>query len=252
MRTLLLRVEYDGTNFGGWQFQLNAPTIQGELEKAWHKLTGSDERIVGAGRTDAGVHSRGQVAHIKIPDEFNIPDHKFALALNSRLPKSIRITATQVTELDIQARFDAISREYSYSITTNQSVFNRHFSWHVNYRFDHELLVESAAAFLGKHNFTTFSKRNDDTLSYVCDLQICEWTEIDNGLRLRIKADRFVYGMVRSLVGAMMDTATHKLTISNLIEYLHLADRQHNSTLAPPQGLILEKIGYPAELGVMI
>ncbi len=252
MRTLLLRVEYDGTNFGGWQFQLNAPTIQGELEKAWRILTGTEIRIVGAGRTDAGVHARGQVAHLLLPDDFKIPDHKIALAINSRLPKSIRIAAAQVTDRPVQARFDAISREYSYSITTDQSVFNRHYSWHVNYRFDHALLAASAATFLGKHNFTTFSKRNEDTKSYVCDLQICEWTEIDNGLRLRIKADRFVYGMVRSLVGAMMDAACHKRTISNLIESLHLADRHLNSTLAPPQGLILEKIGYPPELGVMI
>lgn len=252
MRTLLLRVEYDGTNFGGWQFQLNASSIQGELEKAWRNLTRLDTRIVGAGRTDAGVHSRGQIAHVKLPDDFRIPDHKIALAMNSRLPKSIRITATQITDQDIQARFDAISREYSYTISTDQSVFNRHFAWHVNYKFDHELLAQAATAFLGKHNFTTFSKNNVDTKSYLCDLQICSWTEIDNGLRLRIQADRFVYGMVRALVGTMMDVATHKRTISNIIESLHLADRSLGSTLAPPQGLVLEKIGYQSELNVII
>ena len=103
MRTLLLRVEYDGTTYGGWQFQLNAPTIQGELEKAWKVLTGYSSRFIGAGRTDAGVHGRGQIAHVELPENFKIPDHKIKISLNSRLPKSIRIVATQITENNFQA-----------------------------------------------------------------------------------------------------------------------------------------------------
>lgn len=250
--TLLLRVEYDGTNYSGWQNQLNAPTIQHELEKAWYKLTAVRSSVIGSGRTDAGVHGRGQIAHILLHDGFKIPEHKIAVALNSRLPKDIRITGAQITERNVQARFDAISREYSYSISTEQSVFHRNYCWHIHFPFDVQLLHESGKLFIGTHDFTTFSKLNHDTKNYVCSVSICEWTEFHHSVRLRIKSDRFVYGMVRSLVGVMMDIARNRRSLEEVKDALAQKDRRLISTLAPPQGLVLEKVCYPEEFNLVI
>jgi len=250
--TLLLRVEYDGTSYSGWQNQLNAPTVQHQLECAWRKLTGMQSSVIGSGRTDAGVHGRGQIAHIVLPENFRIPEHKIAKALNSRLPKDIRITAIQLTERDIQARFDAVSREYSYSISTEESVFHRNYCWHIHFPFDVSLLRESGKIFLGIHDFTTFSKLNHDTKNYVCNVSVCEWTEFQHSVRLRIKSDRFVYGMVRSLVGVMMDIARNRRSIEEVQSALAQKNRKLISTLAPPQGLVLEKVCYPEEFNIVI
>lgn len=250
--TLLIRVEYDGTNYSGWQIQPNAPSIQQELERAWYKLTGVQTGVFGAGRTDAGVHGRGQIAHIRLEDDFRIPEHKIAIAFNSRLPKDIRIAAVQITERDVQARFDAIAREYSYLISTQESVFYRNFCWQVRFPFDVHRLHDAARLFLGVHNFTTFSKINHDTKNYVCSVSECSWTELKHGAKLRIKADRFVYGMVRSLVGVMMDIARNRRTVEEVSSSLDLQDRRFISPLAPPEGLVLEKVYYPDEYNVIL
>jgi tRNA pseudouridine38-40 synthase len=250
--TLLLRVEYDGTNYSGWQIQPNARSVQQELETAWYKLTGVRTSIIGAGRTDAGVHGRGQIAHLRLHEDFKIPEHKITVAFNSRLPKDIRIWAVQLTEREVQARFDAISREYSYSISTQESVFNRSFCWQVRFPFNAHRLHDAANLFLGVHNFTTFSKINHDTKNYVCSVSVCEWTEFEHGAQLRIKSDRFVYGMVRSLVGVMMDIARQRRTVEEVRSALERMNRRFISPLAPPQGLVLEKVCYPEEFGVLI
>ena len=126
-KTLAMILEYDGTNFSGWQIQPNARTIQQEIENAMKVLTGRDISIIGAGRTDSGVHANGMVAHAKIDDDFPIPENKLAIAINSRLPADVRIKKAKFFEIPFHARFDAVAREYSYAITTEETVFNRFF-----------------------------------------------------------------------------------------------------------------------------
>ena len=137
MRTLALQIEYDGTNFSGWQIQPNIRTVQQEIETALEKLCGFPFSIQGSGRTDKGVHSRGQVAHTTIDDRFKIPADKIAFVISSILPKDIRIRKAKIFNTKFHARFNAIAREYSYTVAQQKSVFNRFFiSYYHGYQRD--------------------------------------------------------------------------------------------------------------------
>ena len=246
----VIKVEYDGTNYAGWQRQKNGLSIQHCIEQALLRLTGHSINILGAGRTDAGVHARGQIAHFKTTSEiFSVPNNKVIKALNSRLPKDIRITGHCTAESTFHSTKDAIYREYSYTLTTKESVFDRHFATFYPYPFDVITLLESGMIFLGEHDFTSYSKKNPSTLSYICNVQQCNWVQNqDSTFVLTIGANRFVYGMVRSIVGAMLEYARGTFTKQEIQDYLaspmRLTDKKR-APLAPPEGLVLEKVYYP-------
>lgn len=250
-RTLILKIEYDGTDYAGWQRQKNATSIQSEIERGIYEITGAKLIVIGAGRTDAGVHSRGQVANCKLNEDFSIPEHKIPNAINSKLRPDIRIKRAMIADFHFNARFDAIAREYSYSIIREDSVFSRRFTTRIKYPFSFDKLEESAQIFKGIHDFTTFSKHNPDTKNSVCNVKDCQWrvnSDIANKtdvFQLKIIADRFIYGMVRSLAGAMLDVARNKRTLEDLSSALLKRDRRLSSPLAPPEGLILEGVYYP-------
>jgi tRNA pseudouridine38-40 synthase len=252
MQTLILKIQYDGTNYGGWQIQPNAPTIQDEVQKAISKITSEKVNLIGAGRTDSGVHARGMIAHTVLENGLKIPLKKLILGINARLPNDICIMDAVLTDKKFNARFDAIARKYSYSIHLIQSPFLQRYSTYIKYKINIDKLFDSSSVFLGEHDFTTFSKLNSDTKNYVCNVEICEWEKLnDNQYVLHIKADRFVYGMVRSIVGAMLDVARGKRSKQEIVESLSLKNRSLCSTLAPPQGLVLEKIFYPKDLNFL-
>jgi len=245
LRTLAIIIEYDGTNFSGWQIQPNARTVQETIEQSLYKLTNQNHRIFGAGRTDAGVHARGQVAHAIIDEGFTIPEDKIDVAINSKLPKDIRIVKSKIFSSEFHARFDAIAREYSYTLALRESVFSRHFTTYYKYHLDFHKLSEAATFFVGKHDYTTFSKLNESTRSYICDIEECYWEKLDDyHYRLHIKADRFVYGMVRALTGTMLEFAGGRMTKDNLKSALLHKNRSLCPALAEPQGLVLEKVYY--------
>lgn len=252
VNTLLLRFEYDGTNYCGMQFQENGISIQQKIEEIYEKLTGVKRRLICAGRTDAGVHAKGQVGHIYCGEEFTIPTDRVHLAFNSKLPRDIRINGVIKSDEFIHARFDALWRRYSYTVINNESVFTRRFSWAVHFPLDEELLQEGAKIFLGEHNFTSFSKLNTSTKSYICTVEECFWERINKEtLKLNIRANRFVYGMVRSLVGTMVDIGRGRRTLDDVKNALEQCDRSLNSWLAPPEGLVFEEVGYPQEKRVI-
>lgn len=249
MSHLILRVEYDGTKFCGWQMQPNAPTVEGALRKTIQTIYGEDVPLIGAGRTDTGVHARGQVASADLP-KLKVPADRLLKAFNSYLPKNIRINGLSIVDEKFHARFDAIAREYSFTILDRESVFFDKYAMFIKYPYCKQALMESASLFLGKHDFTTFSKLNLSTKKYVCTIHECEWTELDkNTMRLKIKADRFVYGMVRSLVGVMLEISRGRRSNEEVALALELKDRKLISPLALANGLILEKIYYKEELG---
>ena len=253
MKTLILQIEYDGTNYAGWQIQPNDTTIQGLIENALISIYGFDIGVIAAGRTDAGVHARGQVAHTKLLEDFPVPQEKIPVALNSKLPNDIRIKKAILLPNNFHARYDAAAREYSYTIITKESVFNNRFTTYFKYQFDSNILIKSAEIFLGKHDFTTFSKLNEDTKNYVCNVETCFWQKTDeNKWKLTIKADHFVYGMVRAIVGALLDCARGKRTLNDIKSALKKCDRNLASPLAPPQGLILEKVYYPEKFNFFV
>ncbi|GBD06576.1 tRNA pseudouridine synthase A [bacterium HR21] len=250
-RTLLLRLEYDGTRYAGWQRQPQALTVQSVVEETLKRLCSCHLRAVAAGRTDAGVHARGQVVHVRIPPSWRIPEERIPAALNSLLPPDIRVRRAQLTERPIHARYDACAREYSYTLTRSPSVFGRHFCWYVPFPFEPALLAEAASLFVGRQDFTTFSKHHPQTRSYVCTVMEARWEQLcDQSWRFHIRADRFVYGMVRALVGAMLQVARYRRTLEELRQALAARDRRYASPLAPPHGLVLERVFYPESLGV--
>lgn len=246
---LALLVEYDGTEYAGWQNQPNAPTIQAALEYAVRMIYGVNIPVVGSGRTDAGVHARGQVVHVDLPNgAHQLHESKITSALNSKLPPDIRIRKGRILETPFHARYDAIRREYRYYISKEKSVFSRRFSWAPSLPFDSSLLHEAAEVFKGCFDFTTFSKLNESTTSYVCNVLECSVHDTPEQIEIVIAADRFVYGMCRSIVGAMMSVARGRRSTYDISCALEAQDRSLQEVLAPAKGLVLTRVTYPFDL----
>jgi tRNA pseudouridine38-40 synthase len=243
---IALLLEYEGSLYAGWQIQPNAISIQEVVEGAAHQTFGTSTPVVGAGRTDTGVHARGQVAHMHLGvGSHQIPTEKIPHALNSRLPSDIRVRDAVHVHEEFHARYRAEWREYVYLISPERSVFSRHYCWCPDLSFSPDMLGEAAREFEGKHDFTTFSKQNPDTPKYECNIQICRVESQNDRYLIRIRSDRFVYGMCRSIVGTMMAVARGKFALSDIAPSFESRDRSLQPALAPPHGLILNRVGYP-------
>lgn len=251
MATLVLYLQYDGTNYSGWQIQKNALTVQQVVESAIEKVTSKYYSSNASGRTDAGVHARCQVVSLKIGDEFTLPESKITTAINSKLPRDVRVTYSKIYEGYFHARHDAGFREYEYLLSTCFNPFERLYVSNMKYPINKDLLFAAAELFRGKHDFTTFSKFNPDNKKPVCDVTFCSWENItEHKFRLAIRANHFLYGMVRSIVGAMIEIARGKRTFNEIAVAFEKKDRLYNSALAPPQGLYLNKVYYPEKFGL--
>jgi tRNA pseudouridine38-40 synthase len=248
-KNLILNIQYDGTNYSGWQIQPNAITIQGKLQNVLKELTGLNLNIIAAGRTDAGVHAKNMTAHAKIDDNFNLPDTKIKAAINSILPNDIRINKAIVYNGEFHSRFDALKREYHYYLMTDYNVFRRLQSGYYKYPIDEKKLLATSGLFEMTADFTTFSKINPDIKNNKCIIDLCKWEKIDeNYFVLKIRANHFLYGMVRALTGAMLDIARGKRDKRDVLIALQQQNRQLASPLAPPQGLFFAKAFYNNEI----
>ncbi len=248
MPNIALLIEYDGTNYSGWQFQPNSISIQESIEKALLYLYKTKVSVISAGRTDAGVHSCGQVANFKAENN-PIPIDKIPKAVNSLLNTDIRIINANYVSDDFNARYSAIAREYIYKLSTKYSVFERNYWHYVPFKIDIDKLFEIATVFIGSHNFTSFSKNNPDTKSYICNVEKSFWEKVDeHHYYFTIKANRFVYGMVRTIIGTMIDYARGYKSKEIIVSDLNNLSRKNISALAPASGLYLYKIYYPNEI----
>jgi tRNA pseudouridine38-40 synthase len=246
MMTLILEIEYDGTDFCGWQIQPNGRTVMEDIEKSIAKVYGQEVRLVGAGRTDAGVHAKGMVASGVIDFMPRVEERRAVLAINSQLDQDVRIKKAVYYDGKFHARYDAVAREYSYHLLRSVSVFHRKYAYNCTLPIDEEILFKSAEIFLGKRDFTTFSKVNPSIKKNICDVQICYWEKVTADYYiLHIKADHFLYGMVRSLTGAMLEAARGYKSLDEIKAALESCNRFNNSVLAPAQGLFFEKAYYP-------
>ncbi len=246
---IALLIEYDGTDYAGWQNQPNGRSIQSLVEETVAHTFGLVVPVIGSGRTDAGVHARGQVAHMNLgPDANRIPIVKVPIALNTRLPKDVRIRSAVEVDDDFHARYGARSREYVYRITRSYSVFSRTFAWTPELPYDEDTLADALSVFEGVHDFTAISKHNPDTRSYTCDVEMCRLERSEDVLTIRIRADRFVYGMCRAIVGTAMTVARGKMTRHDAVSLLRERSRNGQAPLAPPQGLILNRVRYASTI----
>lgn len=243
MQNIRLTIEYDGTGFVGWQVQPNGTSIQEELEKAISQITQQRASTVAAGRTDAGVHARGQVVSTRIADFTDLG--LFVKRLNALLPPQIVILSAEPVADEFHARHSARARIYQYYLALKLTAIGRDYSWYVGgYNLDLDLLEQGAAMLMGAHDFQSFCKNNSDVDHFRCVVEESRWYKNGSGLVFRIRANRFLYGMVRALVGTMVDIARGHRPLTDMQRILEARDRSLASMAAPSRGLFLEEIIY--------
>ena len=243
-----LRLAYNGSPFHGWQRQPNAVSVQQTLEDALSIMLRHEVEIVGAGRTDTGVHASEMFAHLDIDP---VKDKtKFITSLNRLIGKDIAIYDLHDVIPTAHARFDAVKRTYEYIIHLEKNPFSYGFSHFMNRLPDIGLMNEAARMLLTTEDFTSFAKLHSNAKTNVCKVVYAGWDldEANKRLTFTISADRFLRNMVRSVVGTLLDVGLGKLTLSNLEEIIEAKDRCAASVSMPAQGLFLKKIEYPKEI----
>jgi tRNA pseudouridine38-40 synthase len=242
MRGFKLVIEYDGTNFVGWQSQLNGRAVQDIILGALHQILGEEVTLVGAGRTDSGVHARGQVAGFRTTGAIAPP--KLLAALNGILPEDVRILQAEEVHESFHARFDATQRRYSYQISLRQCAIDRWTRWCVKYKLDTDAMKAAAEQILGRHDFSAFCKHEAEVDNRICTVVLSRWDVMSDHLVYHIAADRFVHGMVRALVGTMVDIGRGYTPLARLDEIKASQSRSSAGTAAPARGLCLEEVLY--------
>ncbi len=203
-----IKIQYDGTGFAGWQIQPNAPTVQQTIVDAIKIITKKEVNLIGSGRTDAGVHALGQIANFRIDAELNI--RKFTHSVNAILPDSVAVSEMQETNKNFHARFDAKKRSYIYLISLKKSPFYKKFSYTFSPAGEYDLvkLNQLSKQLLGENDFTSFSKSNSDTKNKVCEIFNIHWHKQGDILIFYVEANRFLHGMVRTIVGTLKKQPT--------------------------------------------
>lgn len=252
-----ITLSYDGTRYHGWQIQPNGDSIQQRLQEALSTLLRQPIEVVGAGRTDTGVHARMMVAHFTISQFDDLTISQFdnlAYKLNKLLPQDIAVQDIRQVPDDMHARFSATSRTYHYFIHTRKDPFLQAYSWYVPYKLDFEKMNEAAKVLLEYKDFTSFSKVNTDTKTNLCDITEAYWSpiEIANGTslnskclwRFTITANRFLRNMVRAIVGTLVEVGRGRITIDDMRRIIEAKDRCQAGESVPAKGLFLVDIKY--------
>ncbi len=249
MRNIKLVLEYDGTNYHGWQTQPNLPTVQGTVEKALTQLTKTQIQIIGAGRTDTGVHAEGQVANFHTDSQ--IPIIAFQKGLNALLPRDIVVSSAIEVSADFHARFSATSRRYRYTILNRAypSALLRHTAYFYPAAIDVKSADALCQSIVGKCDFSSFQKTGSDRLNPVCEIfEACCW-KVDKYVYFEIEADSFLRGMVRAIVGTILKCVKHASgNLDNACAQFHsileAKDRALAGASAPAHGLSLIRVEY--------
>ena len=247
MRTLKLTLQYDGTDFVGWQRQANGVSIQGVLEDALAPIEGTTVTVHGAGRTDAGVHALGQVASVTIWSELVEPT--LLRALNAVLPDDVRILTVEEVDAAFHARFSARAKTYEYRIVNAPiaSVFLRRYVWHIQQPLDLEAIRTAAGPLVGTHDFAGFQGAGTvaaSTVRTILALDVEDGAGFDLPFVIRVTGDGFLRHMVRNLVGTLVEVGAGRWDPWRLLAVLQSRDRSEAGRTAPPQGLFLTHVGY--------
>ncbi|MCS7082874.1 MAG: tRNA pseudouridine(38-40) synthase TruA [Bacteroidetes bacterium] len=249
MPTYALRIEYDGTRYAGWQRQPRGISIQQLLEEALQVLVRESARVVGAGRTDAGVHAREQVAHVRL--ERPIGPRRLLAGLNGLLPRDVRLWAVAEAPPGFHARYSARRRTYRYYLSTAPSALDGHQSWFCPYPLDWDRLQEATAQLVGERDFGAFVKQGCAAASRRCFVYEASWHRHPLWPRryyFEITANRFLRGMVRLLVGTLVQIGRGKLPPDAVRAYLAHPEQSRAIWAAPAHGLVLEAVEYEEEL----
>jgi tRNA pseudouridine38-40 synthase len=244
-------VEYDGTDFAGFQVQARERTVQGEIEHALEAVTGHSTRIAGAGRTDSGVHASGQVISFSAPWRHGIP--VLQRALNAVLAADVAIVEIGPARGTFHPRYSATSRTYRYTIWNQEwrSPLWRRTAWHVKTPLDMEHMAQASRYLIGTHDFATFGRPPEGREDAVRTVLGAGWSARDRVLTFEIEANAFLYRMVRSVVGTLVLVGQGRLPAVEVAEMLRARDRSQVRQVAPAVGLCLTKVSYPVSEGVM-
>ncbi|MFD1163480.1 tRNA pseudouridine(38-40) synthase TruA [Hwangdonia seohaensis] len=241
-----IELSYNGSAYHGWQYQPKAISVQEVLERALSTLLKTPVFVMGAGRTDTGVHASQLFAHF----DFNevLLDGNFIFKLNSFLPKDIAVHNIFRVKDDAHARFNALSRTYLYRITLEKNVFTFNDTFYVKQDLDIEKMNEASKILLDYKDFQCFSKSNTDVKTYYCNIMKAAWVTENNELRFTIQADRFLRNMVRAIVGTMVNIGLGKTTIDDLHAIIKSKNRSEAGFSVPAHALYLTKIEYPDDI----
>jgi len=242
MRTIKLVIEYDGTNFVGWQTQANGRSVQEEITKVLEQVLQESVNLIGSGRTDSGVHARGQVAGFRTGSSLSLG--AILSSLNGILPEDIYVHSVEEAPENFHARYDARERMYRYFISLKPTAIGRFYQWYVKYDLNVEAMQTVAQEILGEHDFASFCKYEAEVNHYRCTVTGSEWTATPSMLVYEIRANRFLHGMVRALVGTMVDVGRGYTPVPMFREIMEMRDRRKAGMAAPPLGLFLEEVCY--------
>jgi len=244
MKRFAMKIAYDGSKFYGWQIQIQSPTVQECVEKALSSIAKEKVSVIGAGRTDTGVHALAQVAHFDYPSIMKT--EQMLLALRTKLPPEIQVYEINEVAPDFHARYDAKERMYEYIITLHQTPFNYNYkSYFMRKRIEVERFQACIPYFIGEHDFTSFAKPSPKVSNYLCNIHDMSVDKIDDDIVVVITANRFLHNMVRRMVGAMV-AVSHKGLNPDVIKTWIDSKKhsQRNYATAPANGLYLKGVVY--------
>lgn len=244
MPTIKLILEYDGTAYAGWQRQPDQPTIQEAIETAIEGITQVKVPVIGAGRTDAGVHALGQVASFRI-DRIMTP-REWTRALNAHLPDTISVQSVALVPDTFHARYSAKGKLYEYRLVNREArpALDRQYCWHIYKPLNDAAMNQAAMPLIGSHDFSSFQTQPTDNEDPICHIEHLTVFRHGDTLRVEAYADRFLKQMVRSIVGTLVEVGLGKRSPDDLRTILHARDRSAAGKTAPPQGLFLMRVDY--------
>ena len=244
MRNIKLTIEYDGKDFNGWQKQPNKLNIQGEIERAIECITGEKVDLIASGRTDAGVHSLGQIANFKT--ESKLPIEKFAVAINSQVKKSIRIIKAEEVEENFHSRYNCKQKTYRYIINNSSygSAVYRNLEYHMPIKLNIEKMKKAIKYFEGEHDFKAFKSSGTSSKSSVRIIYKAKLKQLEGRIIIELTGNGFLYNMVRIIAGTLVDVGLDKIDPDSIPTIIENGDRTKAGKTLPPQGLYLVKVEY--------
>jgi tRNA pseudouridine38-40 synthase len=244
MKNIKLILEYDGTNYAGWQRQKNAVTVQQTLEDTIEKLTGEKVETVGSSRTDSGVHARGFVCNFLTSS--SIPTSSFREAINSKLPRDITVICSEEVPTEFHSRYSSTGKKYSYTILNRVQppAIGRNYVYHYKHQLDVEAMKKACNYFIGTHDFSAFRSTGSSVKTSTRTITNAVVAKDSNKIIFYVEADGFLYNMVRIIVGTLIEVGTGKLDPENIKNIIDSKDRKKAGKTAPANGLCLEEVFY--------
>ncbi|MGB2990053.1 MAG: tRNA pseudouridine(38-40) synthase TruA [Candidatus Zixiibacteriota bacterium] len=242
LRNIRLEIEYDGTEFYGWQVQPKLRTVQGEIQERLKTILNQEVNLIGAGRTDVGVHALSQVANFKTDNPLD--SETILKGLNGLLPHDVAVKKVQEVDSDFHARYSATSRLYRYRIYRGRTAILRRYVWEVLYSLNLERIVRATQGIQGEHDFSSFCVAESAKDNSVCNVTLASWEEYGDELLLKIEANRFLHTMVRSFVGTLVEVGRGYFSVEDFSDIMKAKDRRKAGPTAPACGLCLFEVKY--------